>query len=206
MVDVIIAARSPELRRSLRALLDSGRIRAVAEDAGVASRSLWPHADVLIIDDPEWLAKRIDPGMPVVVVTNGKRMSRRLSRTRSAGWAIVPLDVSAELLCAAVTAAAQGMIVMPAREAAIPVLDHRDHPSEHDVDGEDGMLEEALTSRELEVLELIASGLTNRQIAERLGISQHTVKFHIATIYGKLGASRRTEAVRRAVYRGLVTL
>ena len=65
---------------------------------------------------------------------------------------------------------------------------------------------EALTPRELEVLELVAEGLPNKAIAERLGISDQTVKFHVASISGKLGASNRTEAIRRAVRRGLIAL
>jgi two-component system, NarL family, response regulator YdfI len=65
---------------------------------------------------------------------------------------------------------------------------------------------EPLTPRELEVLELVTEGLANKAIAERLGISDQTVKFHIASILGKLGASNRTDAVRRAVRMGLVTL
>ena len=65
---------------------------------------------------------------------------------------------------------------------------------------------EPLTPRELEVLELVTEGLSNKAIAERLGISDQTVKFHLASILGKLGASNRTEAVRRAVRLGLVTL
>ena len=76
--------------------------------------------------------------------------------------------------------------------------------------GQDGdrdrVLEEALTHRELEVLELLAEGLPNKGIADRLGISDQTVKFHIASIMGKLGASNRVETVRRAVRRGLLSL
>ena len=65
---------------------------------------------------------------------------------------------------------------------------------------------EQLTARELVVLELIAEGLPNKAIAARLGISDQTVKFHASQIQGKLGAANRTDAVRRAVRRGLVTL
>jgi len=65
---------------------------------------------------------------------------------------------------------------------------------------------EPLTPRELEVLELVTEGLPNKAIAVRLGISDQTVKFHLASILGKLGASNRTDAVRRAVRLGLVTL
>jgi len=70
----------------------------------------------------------------------------------------------------------------------------------------DTVFEEALTPRELEVLELLAEGLPNKGIADRLGISDQTVKFHIASIMGKLGASNRVETVRRAVRRGLLSL
>src|SRR6185295_7012428 len=66
--------------------------------------------------------------------------------------------------------------------------------------------EEPLTPREVQVLELLAEGLANKAIAERLHISDQTVKFHVASISGKLGAANRTDAVRRAVRRGLIAL
>lgn len=71
---------------------------------------------------------------------------------------------------------------------------------------EDGEFEEPLTPREIQVLELLAEGLPNKAIAERLQISDQTVKFHVSSISGKLGAANRTDAVRRAVRRGLITL
>jgi DNA-binding NarL/FixJ family response regulator len=70
----------------------------------------------------------------------------------------------------------------------------------------DGEIEEPLTPREVEVVELLAEGLSNKAIAARLGISDQTVKFHVASISGKLGAANRTDAVRRAVRRGLISL
>ena len=66
--------------------------------------------------------------------------------------------------------------------------------------------EEPLTAREVEVLELLAEGLPNKSIATRLGISDQTVKFHVASICGKLGAANRTQAVRLGVRRGLIAL
>ena len=71
---------------------------------------------------------------------------------------------------------------------------------------DDDPLPETLTPREIQVLELVAEGLPNKVIAERLGISDQTVKFHIGSISGKLGAGNRTDAVRRAVRRGLIAL
>jgi two-component system, NarL family, nitrate/nitrite response regulator NarL len=73
-------------------------------------------------------------------------------------------------------------------------------------DNDDGGFEEPLTAREVQVLELLAEGLPNKAIAARLGISDQTVKFHVSSISGKLGAVNRTDAVRRAVRRGLITL
>jgi DNA-binding NarL/FixJ family response regulator len=70
----------------------------------------------------------------------------------------------------------------------------------------DETIDEPLTPREIQVIELLAEGLSNKAIAARLGISDQTVKFHLASILGKLGAANRTDAVRRAVRRGLVTL
>ena len=64
---------------------------------------------------------------------------------------------------------------------------------------------DALTPREIEVLQLLSVGLPNKAIAARLGISDQTVKFHVASITGKLGVANRTEAVRRAFQRGLIT-
>jgi DNA-binding NarL/FixJ family response regulator len=78
--------------------------------------------------------------------------------------------------------------------------------SERDHEPDNGVADEPLTPREVQVLELLAEGLSNKTIAGRLGISDQTVKFHVAAIAGKLGAANRTDAVRRAVRRGLITL
>jgi DNA-binding NarL/FixJ family response regulator len=74
------------------------------------------------------------------------------------------------------------------------------------IDTDDDGFDEPLTAREVQVLELLAEGLPNKAIAGRLGISDQTVKFHVSSISGKLGAKNRTDAVRRAVRRGLITL
>jgi DNA-binding NarL/FixJ family response regulator len=71
---------------------------------------------------------------------------------------------------------------------------------------EDDEVDEPLTPREVQVLELLAEGLPNKAIAVKLQISDQTVKFHVSSISGKLGAKNRTDAVRRAVRRGLITL
>lgn len=93
--------------------------------------------------------------------------------------------------------AAADAILMAAPDAADPESAGLPEPVE---------LVEPLTRREQEVLELLAEGLPNKAIAARLGISDQTVKFHVASISAKLGATNRTEAVRLALRRGLLTL
>lgn len=65
---------------------------------------------------------------------------------------------------------------------------------------------ESLTTREFEVLRLVAEGLHNRDIAAALGVTEHTVKFHLGAIFGKLGASTRTEAVRKGLRMGVIDI
>ncbi len=71
---------------------------------------------------------------------------------------------------------------------------------------EDVALVEELTSREAQVLALVADGLSNKAVAAKLGVSDETVKFHLSSVFGKLQASNRTDAVRQALRRGLIPL
>ena len=89
---------------------------------------------------------------------------------------------------------------------AVPVADDAASAPSAAADDDEAAFDEPLTAREVQVLELLAEGLPNKAIAARLGISDQTVKFHVASIAGKLGAANRTDAVRRAVRRGLITL
>jgi NarL family two-component system response regulator YdfI len=98
-----------------------------------------------------------------------------------------------------------------AREAgldfeAILMPPDRPPPLDDSGDERDETIQEPLTAREIQVLELLAEGLSNKAVAARLGISDQTVKFHVASLSGKLGAVNRTDAVRRAVRRGLISL
>jgi DNA-binding NarL/FixJ family response regulator len=110
----------------------------------------------------------------------------------------VSARANARQLQTAIAAVAAGLVVLPPALATV---------SGHSLDPiEDDTIEDALTARELDVLALVSQGLSNREVAGELGISEHTVKFHLAAIYGKLDASTRTEAVRRALKRGLIDL
>jgi DNA-binding NarL/FixJ family response regulator len=116
---------------------------------------------------------------------------------RAGARAVLPRDASPEEIRAAVRAAAAGLASLPA-PVATALLDG----ARASVEPEDHVL----TPRELEILTLLGEGLVNKQIAERLGISEHTVKTHLAAIYEKLQASNRAEAVATGLRRGLIML
>ena len=111
------------------------------------------------------------------------------------------MDAPATQLEAAVVAAAEGLIALPSMAAA-RALGQRVAAEAMNLESVD----EPLTGREREVLEMLSRGLSNKLIARRLSISEHTVKFHVSAIYTKLGASSRTDAVSRGVRGGLITL
>ncbi len=129
------------------------------------------------------------------VVLVGSASERARLRTRMNG---APLDIVGEFptLAAARSADVEADAVLMADE----------HDTRADAKYEEEVSPEPLTPREVQVLELLAEGLANKAIAGRLQISDQTVKFHVSAISGKLGASNRTDAVRRAVRRGLVSL
>lgn len=122
------------------------------------------------------------------VILVGSAAERERLRAQLNGSLTVVAEVASLSAARAVSVAADA--ILSAREDTVP----------------GAAFDEALTAREVQVLELLAEGLPNKAIASRLGISDQTVKFHVAAISGKLGAANRTEAVRLAVRRGLITL
>ena len=172
----------------------------------------------------------------VVLSSNNHRLQTMLNTLSPHGWGVVQPDATTAQLQAAVMAAAQGLRVIPNNyglhqdnhslqpdNRALHFDNHasqlrdRSKPGDREsrpyilggfVIGDDdvSLPDEALTAREREVLELLSRGLPNKLIARRLQISEHTVKFHVSSIYAKLGATSRTDAVSRGVRRGLITL
>ena len=131
----------------------------------------------------------------VVIARDPSRRRALIQEAESAGWT-VRADVPAEA----------SLSSEDLDGVAAFLVDVRDASSEgHVGDGVD-VLVEPLTSREQDVLEHIAAGLSNREIAAALGISEHTVKFHVSALLGKLGVSSRAAAIRHAARRGLVSL
>jgi two-component system nitrate/nitrite response regulator NarL len=130
------------------------------------------------------------PGAVPTVVLSDEPLTSHLFRRGV--HAILPHDAAAEQIVAALYAASAGLIALPVEAGArmTPAA------SESEV--------ESLTPREMEALEMLAEGLSNKQIAARLHISEHTAKFHVNSILGKLGAGTRTEAVMRGLRSGLL--
>ncbi|HET9110525.1 MAG TPA: response regulator transcription factor [Ktedonobacterales bacterium] len=125
----------------------------------------------------------------------------RLVTTDGLGFGALPRDAGTEEIIAAIIAASNGLTTLDrslAREA-FSGLERRRAESVSEQS-------EPLTAREREVLQLLAQGIPNKQIAQRLSISEHTVKFHVSAIMTKLGAASRTEAVTTAARRGLLLL
>ena len=204
MIRVYVAAPTPASRFRLRARLDEPGIEVVGDGATLEGAPA--DVDVVVIDDAERLPAAAAPpvgtaGRAVVAVAGNDRTARTLSGLPLRGWAIVPRDAGSVELRAATMAAVQGFAVFPKTLVDRLLPARRAGPAE-----EPEAAPEPLTAREREVLELLGQGLSNRQIAERLGISEHTAKFHVAAVSGKLGAASRTEAVSRGVRRGLITL
>ena len=158
---------------------------------------------VVVLREPEAeaLRRQLSRG-PVVVLSGTPAVALDLARRADQAWGLVPPDVGPDQLTAVVRAVAAGFTVLP-QALTTSVLMANGTPAR---DPAAPMLPESLTPREREVLQRLADGLPNRAIAEALGISDHTVKFHLASIFGKLGAGTRTEAVRLGLRQGLVTI
>jgi DNA-binding NarL/FixJ family response regulator len=137
---------------------------------------------------------------PVILLADPSRPGWTAEALRAGVRAILPSDVSPDQLAAALQAVIAGLVVVHPSEipAALPAASAGLSPLAE--------LTEPLTPRERGVLQLLASGLVNKEIAAKLSISEHTVKFHVASILGKLGAATRTEAVSLGIRRGLVLL
>lgn len=210
MTRVFVVAPAPMMRVGLRTILTTGEMQVVGEAARPAElANELADIDVIVLAEEELLEdlQRAVGGnrTPALVVlsSNNNRLTTMLNALSPHGWAVVPADASTAQLQAAVAAAAQGLIALPTLLAE-QLLEQRAVVALNDIDT--ALPDEALTTREREVLELLSRGLPNKLIARRLQISEHTVKFHVSSIYAKLGATSRTDAVSRGVRRGLITL
>jgi DNA-binding NarL/FixJ family response regulator len=190
VIRVAIAAASPVVRAGLEALLVSSPGMEVANLES-------PGVDVVLAAGK---FEPVDEGSaPVVLLAPEPEASFTVERFQAGVRAVLKPDASPVAILAAVEAVAGGLAAIdpPELEALLGAGAGRTALSGAEDDA-------TLTPRELEVLRMMAEGAANKTIAWKMGISEHTVKFHVASILGKLGAGTRTEAVTIGIRRGLV--
>ncbi len=214
MIRVLIAARSEIVRTGLEALLATNpRLVAVGSTPDMAT--FMPQAedqqpDVVLLEleayDDETLAGLLalhgSSRPPVCAVLTDDAPEIWAAEALRAGIrAILPRQASGNEIVAAVEAAAAGLVVLHRDmvDALLPAVSASARTLSTSP-------QQALTPREIEVLAMLAEGLGNKAIAWRLGISEHTVKFHVGSILVKLNASSRTEAVTLGIRQGLIPL
>lgn len=212
-----IVASAIAMRAGLRAILNAsadsnppGDVPEVVFEASSLNEftALAPPVDVLLISSEAISRADLQNALPeepgrlaVLLISDQQQSARQLSGLPLHAWGILPVEASADELQAAVRAVYEGLIV-GAPALMEPVLSQMQV-----VSAAEGEQEPApLTERENQVLQLLARGMPNKQIAVQLGISEHTVKFHVSSIYSKLQATNRTEAVRSGILHGLISL
>jgi DNA-binding NarL/FixJ family response regulator len=206
---VAILASTPTIRAGLRAILQSyPQFKIAAEVTNLGTiNSLTGELDVLIaavssLGAPGELFTLLEQEgatCALLLLADDSTDLMKYSSPPLRAWGVLPLDTSEEELVATLQALHQGLVTVS------PVFLNVLRPK-LTYSNEEEIPTEQLTEREMQVLQLLAQGLANKQIALQLAISEHTVKFHISSVYSKLGATNRTEAVRLGVHQGLIIL
>jgi NarL family two-component system response regulator YdfI len=212
VIRVFIVAASPLARAGLENLLAPRAVEVVGSIASMetlADLLSEVAPDVVLIDasgepfEPmleSIIASDLASDISIVVLGDGVSATASAEALRAGIRAALPGDISPEQLVSTLHAAANGLLILHPAQA------HEMLPDGASPARRVEELAESLTRREVEVLQMLAAGLSNKQIAARLDISEHTAKFHVASILGKLGAGSRTEAVSIGIRRGLVLL
>jgi len=205
-VRVAVASASAVRRAGLEGLIKATSslklVASLRELPKLAGHIDGLQTDVLVadLDGESSFPDRWNLALPVVALADNPNPAWTAQALRSGVKAILPRDADAEAIRTAILAAHSGLVLLsadigrglvdnvrlPSRKAEVPF--------------------EQLTPRELEVLAMLSEGFGNRQIADRLGVSDHTIKFHISSILDKLGVSTRTEAVTAGLRMGLILL
>ena len=212
MTRVVVSAKSAITRAGLEALLRAdARFEVVGEGRRAADFirvAIDVSADVILIDGADQELFSIlahsthQIGSPAVVLLMHDPTRNEIRRALQSGIRVMLLQDSApHEIAAAIEAAAAGLSVLSGE-----LLDTLLPASAELSVGEDLPAGEPLTSRESEILALLAEGAGNKEIASRLHISEHTVKFHVSSVLAKLGAATRTEAVSRGYKEGLIVM
>jgi len=212
VIRAFIVASSSLVRTGLQSLFggrDVEVVGSIADFESLAGQWIDVQADVILVEASgeqfetvmdTLAASQLASETAIVVLTDHREPKSLAEALRTGVRAVLPSDIAPEQLVVALEAAAAGLIIVHPTEVDLMF------PVAEGVSRQLAELAEPLTPRESEVLQMLASGFANKEIATRLKISEHTVKFHVASILGKLGASSRTEAVSLGIRRGLVLL
>jgi DNA-binding NarL/FixJ family response regulator len=189
LIRVALSLEYPALEAGVRALLSADPEIAILNGDNEAAdvHILTAAAYARVVDLPSG-----EDRLQAVLVLGADGLDPQRMWRLSTPWGMLPIDVASEELCAAVHAVAAGLVVGTPRLLA----------NYGDVGHERG----PLTEREVQILGLLSIGLANKQVAAELGISEHTVKFHVSSIYTRLNVGNRAEAVREGLRHGWIAL
>ena len=203
---ILVAAETAVARAGLEAVIAQSlafSLAGSADPAGLAERIREFQPDVVLLEHRGAAEEAIEPllasGPIFILLADRAEAAAILASSHSGLRAVLPLDAAAHEILAAIAAAIEALFVLhPDLLASLPIAGSAPQtPATADA---------SLTPREIEVLRMLAEGLANKNIAWKLGISEHTVKFHITSIFTKLNVSSRAEAVATGMRRGLILL
>ena len=210
MGSVLLVSPYPAMRAGLRVMLEASRLTVAGEADTLAACLAWAETDPpqlilfdLALDDDAltglWQLRRRCPAVPVLALSDAANGALVLAALRAGARGCLPKTATAADLAEAVQSLAAGNASLhPAAATALLAQLRGDAPARAPA--------EPLTPREADVLRGVAAGLTNKAIARRLKLSEHTVKFHLSSAMSKLGAASRAEAVALAMQHGHIAL
>jgi len=204
LIRVALVTPNPALRVGLRGIVGASPGFSIVGEAGDLDELDVPlsEVDVVVLAAvPAADRQVVLPEAALLLLTDRVENVRTLAGVGSQAWGILPQDAAEEEILAAIHALSEGLWV----GAPSLVRGLFKQPASVALSGVQAPVE-AVTQRELDVLQLIARGLSNKQIAVTLAISEHTVKFHLSSLYAKLGVTSRTEAIRAGVRQGRVVM
>jgi len=220
---VLIISPIPSLRVGLKTILEGVTdVEISAEAADLNDSSLLPLSDLILIatlenPSPSWIERLLQdyPGRRFLFLVNPPPDGTSLRLPPNGFCGFISLDSSPEEVAAAIRALNAGLwVVAPQLLDSFFRIYTSDGSSQFSSDSSTGTpagdsqseIIDTLTPRETEVLQCLARGMANKEIARYLSISEHTVKYHITSIYSKLGANNRTEAVRQGILNGIIVI
>lgn len=201
MIRVTIVSPNHALRVGLREMLADHPAISVVGEAASLDEVNEKETEVVLLASVSSVRLDENHAFAVLFLTDDSESVHGALTSNMRAWGALSADASEDELAAGIVAVAEGLwVCAPGLVEGLMRFQRGGESSSEE------SLIEPLTAREKEVLQLMAQGLANKQIALSLGISEHTVKFHLSSLYAKMGVSSRTEAVRRGIELGLISL